>query len=112
MKIDATNKSLGRLASEVAKLLMGKNKPTYERHVKPTDKVEVINASKMRISGTKLGSKKYIRYSGYPGGQKVETMSQFVGKRGYAKLLEYTVEGMLPRNKLKKIMMTNLTVKE
>ena len=74
--VDATDQVLGRLASGVAKVLRGKHKPTYTPHLNSGDHVVVINASKIKVSGTKLGSKEYTRYSGYPGGLRRRTLAK------------------------------------
>ncbi len=112
IKVDATNKPLGRLASEVAKVLMGKDKPSYQRHVKPQTQVTVANASKIRLTGRKLTDKKYIRHSGHPGGQKIETAQVLAARRGMAELVRHAVSGMLPKNKLHQQMMKNLKIHE
>ncbi|HXI97269.1 MAG TPA: 50S ribosomal protein L13, partial [Candidatus Acidoferrum sp.] len=74
--VDATDQVLGRLASGVAKVLRGKHKPTYTPHLNSGDHVVVINASKIKVTGTKLGSKEYTHYSGYPGGLRRRTLSK------------------------------------
>ncbi len=110
--IDAKDKKLGRVATEVAELLMGKNLPTFERNVAPNVKVEVINAGKASIDEKKKEQKLYHNYSGYPGGLKILTLKQLVAKRGNAVLFEDAIYGMLPHNKLRAIMMKNLTITE
>ncbi len=110
--IDATGKSLGRLATEVATLLMGKNTPEFVRNSAPHVLVTVTNASKLKVAPQKLLEKTYKRYSGYPGGLKEETMAKVVEKKGYREVVATAVKGMLPDNKLKKDMMKHLTVTE
>lgn len=110
--IDATGKKLGRLATEVATILMGKNDASFERHVAPKVKVTVINGAKMAIPAKKLREKEYERYSGYPGGLKFRTMEKEIEVGGYKRVVEYAVYGMLPGNKLRPVMMKNLTVTE
>ena len=110
--IDATNKSLGRLATEIASLLMGKNLPTYTRNEVSTNTVTVTNASKLSITEKRMLEKTYSRYSGYPGGLTKSTMAHVVAKKGYKEIVEMAVKGMLPDNKLKKDMMKHLTVNE
>jgi large subunit ribosomal protein L13 len=110
--VDATNKSLGRVATEVATLLMGKNDPTFARNVVSSNVVTVTNASKIKVDPKKLSEKTYNSYSGYPGGLKVSTMSHVVSKKGYAEVVRTAVKGMLPDNKLKNEMMNHLTVTE
>jgi large subunit ribosomal protein L13 len=110
--IDAKGKTLGRTASAVAKLLMGKDKATFERHLVTGSKVNLINVGQAKISKTKLDTKTYARYSGYPGGLTKEKMSNVAARKGYAELFKLAVYGMLPANKLRPIIMKNLTVSE
>ncbi|MEK7136013.1 MAG: 50S ribosomal protein L13 [Patescibacteria group bacterium] len=110
--LDATNKPLGRLASEVAVYLRGKDTPTFERHLKPKNKVRVINAGHITVSGSKREDKVYLRHSGYPGGQKGRTLNELATKKGMSEALKIAVRGMLPDNKLRSIMMNNLTITE
>lgn len=110
--IDATNKSLGRLASEVAALLMGKNSASFVRNAVSGNTVTVTNASKLSVSAKKLAEKTYSRYSGYPGGLTVSKMSHVVEHKGYKEVFTNAVKGMLPDNKLKKQFLKNLTVTE
>ncbi|MEO5646224.1 MAG: 50S ribosomal protein L13 [Candidatus Paceibacterota bacterium] len=110
--IDATEKSLGRLSSEVAALLIGKNKIDYARNVLSGNTVTVINAGKLKVSPKKLQEKIYTRYSGYPGGLKELSMAHIVEKKGYKEAIALAVKGMLPDNKLKNGMMKALTVTE
>ena len=97
--VDASEKVLGRLASQIASALIGKNKTDYTPHSDNGDCVIVLNAGKVKLSGTKINSKEYITYSGYPGGQKRISASDLVNKRPIA-LIEEAVKGMLPKNKL------------
>lgn len=108
--IDAQNKKLGRVASEIAIVLMGKNSPTYQRNIAPDVEVEVINASKMDITEIKKGDKTYKTYSGYPGGQKVEKLGALLDRKGYTEALKRAVKGMLPDNKLKARMLINIKI--
>lgn len=110
--IDAQGKKLGRVATETAMILMGKNKPSYKPNVAPDVKVVIENASKLAISEKKKDDTVYTRYSGYPGGLKVETLGAVVEKKSYGEVLKRAVYGMLPANKLRKIMLSNLTIKE
>ena len=107
--IDASGKILGRLATEVATLLMGKNKPMFVPYLDTGDYVVVINASKVKMSGKKMQSKTYTRHSGYPGGLKVETFDKLIVRRP-EKIIEHAVIGMLPGTKLGKAMFKKLTV--
>lgn len=110
--IDAEGKKLGRVASEVAMILMGKNKPTYKRNLAPDVLVKIENASKLDISEKKRGDKVYTRYSGYPGGLKSETLGEVIDKKTEAEALRRAVYGMLPANKLRKIMLSRLVIEE
>ena len=110
--IDATGKKLGRVASEAAVYLLGKNQPDFARNKIVGGTVEIVNTSKADISEKKLTQKKYIRYSGYPGGLKSPSMRNVIDKKGYAEIFTLAVYGMLPSNKLRPILMKNLTVTE
>ena len=93
--IDATNEVLGRLASQVAKILRGKNKPSYTPHVDCGDYVIVINAEKVKLTGNKMTDKVYTRHTGYPGGQRFATPADYLAKKPTF-LIEKAVKGMLP----------------
>ncbi len=110
--LDATNKSLGRLASEAAALLMGKNSASFARNIVSGNTVVISNASKLKIAPAKMEQKTYSRYSGYPGGLTKSTMKHVVTKKGYSEVLTMAIKGMLPDNKLKKQFLKNLTVTE
>ncbi|KAF1683758.1 50S ribosomal protein L13 [Veillonella sp. R32] len=97
--VDAEGKTLGRLAAEVAKVLRGKNKPTFTPHVDTGDHVIVINAEKVRFTGKKLTQKIYFRHSGYPGGSRFVTLGNMLEKHP-ERVVEMAVRGMLPKNKL------------
>ncbi len=107
--VDAENLVLGRLASEVAKILRGKHKPEFTPHVDCGDNVIVINAEKVRLTGNKLSDKIYLRHSGYPGGQITQTPKQILDKYP-ERLVEKAVKGMLPKNKLGRQLFRNLHV--
>lgn len=107
--VDASEKVLGRLASQIAAALIGKNKADYTPHSDNGDCVIVLNAGKIKLSGSKLADKEYITYSGYPGGQKRISASDLVNKKPIA-LIEEAVKGMLPKNKLGAEMYRNLYV--
>jgi len=107
--VDAEGQPLGRLASKVAKILRGKYKPDFTPHVDCGDNVVIINAAKVALSGNKLDDKKYIRYTGYPGGQRVRTARELLEKKPEA-LVEKAVKGMLPKNKLGADLFRNLRV--
>jgi large subunit ribosomal protein L13 len=109
-KIDATDKSLGRLASEIALILRGKDKPSWQPHIDGGDFVEITNAEKVRITGNKLNDKMYYRHSQYPGGLKERSLKQLIEKKGYEAVIKVTVYNMLPKNKLRNEMMKRLSV--
>lgn len=110
--IDATNKSLGRVATEVASILMGKNDPSFAKNTLSGNVVAVTNASKIKVRPEKMLAKTYLSFSGYPGGLKSSTMAKVVATKGYREVLEVAVRGMLPSNRLRKDMLKNLTVTE
>ncbi|WP_425340764.1 50S ribosomal protein L13 [Crocosphaera watsonii] len=107
--IDATDQRLGRLASEVANILRGKNKPIYTTHMDTGDFVIVINAEKVVVTGRKSSQKLYRRHSGRPGGMKVETFEK-LQKRIPERIIEKAVKGMLPKNALGRQLFTKLKV--
>lgn len=107
--IDAKNKILGRLATDAAKILMGKNKPQYVPYLDIGDFVVIVNASKVQVSGKKLSQKKYVRHSGYPDGLKVEALDKLLASRPEV-VLEHAIKGMLPNNKLGRKMIKKLKV--
>jgi len=109
--VDAQNETLGRLASKVAFLIRGKHKTNFTPHVDCGDNVIVINAGKIKLSGNKWDEKKYITYSGYPGGQKVATAAEVMAKNPI-KMVEKSIKGMLPKNKLGSALFRNLYVYE
>ena len=107
--IDATNEVLGRLASQVAKILRGKNKPGYTPHVDCGDNVIVINAAKVKLTGNKMTDKVYTRHTGYPGGQRFATPADFLARRPEF-VIEHAVKGMLPKTRLGEAVLKNLKV--
>ena len=107
--VDAEGKPLGRLASEVAKILRGKNKPIYTPHVDTGDNVIVLNAAKVALTGKKLDNKVYRHHSGWPGGLKEVKYRQLMEKSP-EKVIELAVKGMLPRNSLGRAMFRKLKV--
>jgi len=107
--IDAEGKVLGRLASEIAKILSGKNKPIYTPHVDTGDFVIVINADKVLLTGKKLDQKYYRYHSGYPGGLKSVAYREMM-KKNPEKVIELAVKGMLPKNRLGRQMFKKLKV--
>jgi large subunit ribosomal protein L13 len=109
--VDAEGEVVGRLCSKIASILRGKHKPSYTPHVDTGDYVIVINADKVRFTGSKLDQKEYITYSGYPGGQKRVVARQMLRKKPI-KVVENAVKGMLPKNRLGRAMYKKLFVYE
>jgi large subunit ribosomal protein L13 len=107
--VDAQNKVLGRLASELAKILRGKNKPTYTPHADTGDFVVVVNAEKVSLTGNKWKQKVYYRHSGYPGGIKSIAADALKAKRP-EDLIRFAVKGMLPKNRLGRKLFKKLKV--
>jgi large subunit ribosomal protein L13 len=107
--VDASGKILGRLASHIARLLMGKHKPIYTPHLDTGDYVVVINAAKVRVTGRKAKQKVYYRHSGYPGGLKSITWEQLMSTHP-ERVIKLAVKGMLPKNALGRRMLRKLRV--
>ena len=107
--IDASDKVLGRLANQVAILLMGKHKPTFARHMDMGDYVVITNAEKIRVTGNKAKQKQYHHHSGYSGGLKSITLERMMQTHP-TRVIEHAVKGMLPQNKLNARMMKRLRV--
>ena len=110
--LDAANKRPGRLATEIAVLLMGKNRTDFVRNAIPDVSVEVKNAGQMWIDPKKKIQKTYARHSGYPGGLTLDTVAKTIEKKGAREVLKKAVYGMLPKNKLRPRMMKHLTITE
>ena len=108
-KKNAEGKTLGRLASEVAKVLRGKNKPIFTPHIDTGDYVIVVNAEKIKVTGKKLDQKVYYRHSGYVGGIKETTLKEMLNKHP-ERVIEFAVKGMLPKGPLGRQMYTKLFV--
>jgi large subunit ribosomal protein L13 len=107
--IDAKDQILGRLTSVAAKILRGKHKRNFTPHVDCGDYVIIINAAHIKLTGNKFTDKQYISYTGYPGGQKIKTPAMLLAKRP-AELIEISIKGMLPKNRLGREMFRNLHV--
>jgi large subunit ribosomal protein L13 len=107
--VDAEGQTVGRLASKVAKLVRGKHKPNFTPHADCGDNVIVINAEKISFSGTKLVNKEYVRYTGYPGGQRSLTAQELM-QRNPQRVVEKAIKGMLPKNTLGRNLFTNIKV--
>ncbi|MBU3968780.1 50S ribosomal protein L13 [Patescibacteria group bacterium] len=110
--VDAKDKKLGRLASKLAVLLMGKNLKNYKKNISSDVMVMVINASKMSLDPQKISNKRYSRFSGYPGGLKKEMAEKVIKEKGNAELIKKAVHNMLPNNKLRPGMMKKLKISE
>lgn len=109
--LDAQGQKLGRLATEVANLLRGKNAPDFQPNKLSGNKVTVVNASLIEMAPIKF-EREYFRHSGFPGGGKFEKRSKVIDQKGYKAVFEKAVYGMLPANKLRKQFMKNLTIQE
>jgi len=108
--IDAKNKSFGRVAAEAASVLRGKNIVNFAPYRLPAIKLIIKNTAQIKISGNKLKQKRYIRHSMYPGSLQIAKMEEVIAKKGIKYVLEKAVNGMLPKNKLRKQMMKNLVI--
>jgi large subunit ribosomal protein L13 len=109
--VDAEGQALGRLASNVAKLIRGKHKTNYTPHVDCGDNVIILNAEKVSLSGNKMAEKEYVWHTGFPGGQKSATAEEMMTKNA-RKVVEKAVKGMLPKNRLGSVLFKNLYVYE
>ena len=109
--LDASGVALGRLASQIAQLLRGKNKPDFVDYLDLGDMVIVENIAKVKITGNKLNGKIYYRHSQYPGKLKKEKMKDLIDRKGMAEILKKAVFGMLPNNRLRPGMMKRLIIK-
>ena len=107
--VDASDQTLGRLATRVATLLEGKHKPIYSPHIDTGDHVVVVNAGRVKVTGNKLLQKRYYRHSGYPGGLKEESLQTLMARKPEL-VIERAVKGMLPRNRLGRAMFKKLKV--
>lgn len=107
--VDAEGHTVGRLASKVARIIRGKHKPNFTPHADCGDNVIIVNAAKVSFSGAKLENKEYVRYTGYPGGQRFMS-AQVMLEKHPERLIEKAVKGMLPKTKLGRQLFTNLKV--
>jgi large subunit ribosomal protein L13 len=110
--LDAAGKQLGRIATKAAGLLMGKDSPAYERHLPGAAEVKIVNASKLHLPERKRLGTMHTRYSGYPGGLKVETLDALIARSGHGEVVRKAIYGMLPHNKLRAKAMKRLSVEE
>ena len=111
-KIDAQGKKMGRVASEAATILMGKNSPAYARNKAPEVTVAIVNCAQAAIDSKKKDDKKYVNYTGFRGGLDTETLGHLITRKGAGEAFRRAVYRMLPSNSLRKEMMKNLTVTE
>ncbi|MFK7908088.1 MAG: 50S ribosomal protein L13 [Chitinophagales bacterium] len=107
--VDAEDMVVGRLATQIATVLRGKHKPSYTPHIDDGDYVIILNAEKIKFTGNKMNAKKYIRYSGYPGGQRSRTAKEMLQHKP-TDVMEKAVRGMLPKNRLGRQMIKKLFV--
>ena len=107
--VDATGHTLGRLSSEIAAILRGKNKPTFTPHIDTGDYVIVVNADKIKVTGKKLGQKIYYKHSDYPGGMRETTLAEMLAKDS-TEVIRLAVKGMLPKGPLGRSMINKLHV--
>jgi large subunit ribosomal protein L13 len=110
--IDASGKTLGRVASQAAKFLMGKDSPDYTANKVADVSVSIVNAGKTKTTERRMNETLHETYSGFPGGFKTKTNAKIIDKKGWQGLYELAVYGMLPSNKLRPLMMKNLTITE
>jgi large subunit ribosomal protein L13 len=110
--IDAAGKKLGRVATEAAQLLMGKETTAFARNTPSHNEVEVINVGKASITDKKKEDKRYLNFSGYPGGLRVTKMKRVIEKLGNTEVFKDAISGMLPKNKLRSVMMKHLKISE
>tara|TARA_B110000438_G_scaffold75895_1_gene75968 strand:+ start:479 stop:925 length:447 start_codon:yes stop_codon:yes gene_type:complete len=109
---NADGKILGRFASEIAKILRGKHKPSFSPHTDCGDNIIVINSDNIKMTGNKWKEKQYVRHTGYPGGQRVTTPQELKEKKSSKFIIEKAVRGMLPKNRLGRELFRNLFVYE
>lgn len=110
--IDATDRTLGRVASEAAHALLGKRSAQFVKNLALPVEVTVDNAGKMHLPARRTKGKIYSNYTGYPGGLRFTSMEEMIAKKGIAEVLKKTINGMIPRNKLRKPRMKNLIINE
>ncbi len=108
--IDAKGKRLGRVASQAATYLMGKNRADFVRHKSPSVRVVIENAGMLVLTEAKKADTKYMKYSGYQGGLKIQDMTELSAKHGYKEVMKRAIKGMIPNNKLRPDMLKRLTI--
>ena len=110
--IDATGKALGRVATEIANVLRGKDTVTFVKNLAPKITVKVVNAGRLDVSQKKMKEKVYKHYTGHPGGLREVSLTRMIEKKGWAEPIRKAVYGMLPTNRLRAVMMKNLIITE
>lgn len=110
--IDASGRTLGRVASEAASALMGKTSPRFAKNTVLPVSVVITNVKKLFLSERRLAGTFHVRYTGYPGGLKTTALPELIAKKGVAEALKKAIQGMIPRNKLRAPRMKNLTIKD
>ena len=110
--IDAQGKKIGRIASQVASILLGKNSPAFQKNKVATDKVEIVNASKVDLTLKKKTDDIFVTYTGFRGGLKSESLGELITRRGMTEVFRRAVTRMLPNNRLRDERMKNLVIKE
>lgn len=108
--VDASGRSLGRVASEAAKALLGKKSVHFVNNEVLPVRVKIINAKKLKMAERRIAGKSYLSYTGYPGGLYTTSMSEMITKKGIKEVLTRAVDGMIPRNKLRRERMKRLTI--
>ncbi|MDO8493525.1 MAG: 50S ribosomal protein L13 [bacterium] len=110
--IDASGRTIGRIASEAAFIIMGKNTAQFAKNIAPKVSVSIVNAAKTKITDKKKEEKEYYHFTGHPSGRKSNTLGMVLDKKGHEEVFRNAVYGMLPKNKLRKEMLKNLIVTE
>jgi len=110
--IDAAGQALGRVASQAAKILRGKNDPAFKPHLAPAITLKIINAGKIEATQKKLREKVYRHYTGNPGGLRQVSMARLIERKGWGEAVKKAVYGMLPDNRLRAVIMKNLIITE
>ncbi len=110
--IDAQGKTLGRVASAAAKALLGKHSASFAKNIVAEEEVTITNAKGVKVSGQKVQDKTYVRYSGYPGGQKIENYAMLTARKGNREVIRKAVLGMLPKNRLQALRIKQLIIED
>jgi len=108
--IDATGRALGRVASEAAKVLRGKDTTAFARNIAPKVTVKIVNASRLEVTQKEMREKIYKHYTGHPGGLRETSLTRLIEKKGWSEPIKKAIYGMLPANRLRAVMMKNLII--